>query len=296
MQRRVFVLGASAAAIGVPVLAATDPAVAPFRAKVAQGKLNRIEADSGGRLGVCVLDTATGRRLVHRANERFPMCSTFKAILAAQALARDAREAGFLERRLHYAQADVVTWSPITGKQVDAGMTVADLCAAAVQYSDNTAANVLMKALDGPAALTAFARGLGDTAFRLDRWETALNSALPGDERDTTTPLAMARTLQKLVLGDALPAPQRQQLKDWLVGNTTGGKRLRAAVQADWQVGDKTGTGAYGVTNDIGIVFPPGRAPLVVVVFTHQAAQDAEARDDIVAAAARAALAATRAP
>jgi beta-lactamase class A len=278
------------------LLAAAAAPFSPAFALAAAGDFGAIERDLRGRLGVAVIDTATGKLAGHRQDERFPMCSTFKAILAAQALARDAREAGFLDRRLHYAQADVVTWSPITGKQVDAGMTVADLCAAAVQYSDNTAANVLMKALGGPAALTAFARGLGDTAFRLDRWETALNSALPGDERDTTTPLAMARTLQKLVLGDALPAPQRQQLKDWLVGNTTGSKRIRAAAQADWQAGDKTGTGAYGVTNDIGIVLPPGRAPLVVVVFTHQPAQDAEARDDIVAAAARAAFAAVRAP
>jgi beta-lactamase class A len=276
------------------LLAAAAAPFPPAFALAAPGDFGTIERDLRGRLGVAVIDTATGKVAGHRQDERFPMCSTFKAILAAQALARDAREAGFLDRRLHYAQADVVTWSPVTGKQVDAGMTVADLCAAAVQYSDNTAANVLMKALGGPAALTAFARGLGDMAFRLDRWETALNSAIPGDERDTTTPLAMARTLQELVLGDALPAPQRQRLKDWLVGNTTGGKRIRAAVQADWQVGDKTGTGAYGVTNDIGIVFPPGRAPLVVVVFTHQSAQDADARDDIVASAARAALSAVQ--
>lgn len=273
-------------AVTLPARAANNTADSAFAA---------IERDLQGRLGVAVIDTATGKVLGNRLDERFPMCSTFKAILAAQALARDAREPGFTAKRLRYAQADLVSHSPVTGKHVDAGMTVAELCAATVQYSDNTAANVLMKELGGPAALTAFARGIGDTAFRLDRWETELNSAIPGDARDTTTPLAMARTLHKLVVGDALPAPQRRQLKDWLVGNTTGDKRIRAAAPGGWQIGDKTGTGAYGVTNDIGIVFPPGRAPLVVVVFTHTPVKDGKARDDVVAAAARAALAAVQA-
>ncbi|GGX94083.1 class A beta-lactamase [Massilia dura] len=280
------------------LLAAAAVPLSPSFALAATG-FDAIEYDLDGRLGVAVIDTATGKVAGNRLDERFPMCSTFKAILAAQALARDAREPGFIGRRLRYAKTDLVSHSPVTGRHVAGGMTVAELCAATVQHSDNTAANVLMDELGGPAALTAFARTIGDTAFRLDRRETALNSAIPGDERDTTTPLAMARTLQKLVIGDALPAPQRLQLKDWLVGNTTGDNRIRAAVreglQAGWQVGDKTGTGAYGVTNDIGVVFPPDRAPLVVVVFTHQRAKDADSRDDIVAAAARAALAAVRA-
>ncbi|MBB3219337.1 class A beta-lactamase [Pseudoduganella umbonata] len=269
------------------LLAAAAAPFTPAFAKNATGSFAAIERDLKGRLGVAVIDTATGTASGHRLDERFPMCSTFKALLAAQALARDAREPGFAERRLRYAKADLVGHSPVTGKHVDTGMTVAELCAATVQYSDNAAANTLMKELGGPAGLTAFMRGIGDTTFRLDRWELELNTAIPGDERDTTTPLAMARTLQKLVLGDALPAPQRQRLKQWLVGNTTGDRRIRAAVPANWQVGDKTGTGAYGVTNDIGIVFPPGRAPLVVVVFTHQPDKDADSREDVVVAGAR---------
>lgn len=272
------------------LLAAAAAPFSPSLALAATGGFASIERGLKGRLGVAVIDTATGKTGGHRLDERFPMCSTFKAVLAAQALARDAREPGFLERRLRFAKADLVSHSPVTGKHVATGMTVAELCAATVQYSDNTAANALMKELGGPAALTAFTRGIGDTAFRLDRWETELNTAIPGDERDTTTPLAMARTLQKLVLGDALPATQRQRLKDWLLGNTTGDRRIRAAVPAGWQVGDKTGTGAYGVTNDIGLVFPPDRAPLVVVVFTHQPAKEADAREDVVVAGARLAL------
>lgn len=272
------------------LLAAAAAPFAPSLAFSAPTGFLDVERDLRGRLGVAVIDTGTGKTAGHRLGERFPMCSTFKAVLAAQALAREAREPGFLARRLRYAKADLVSHSPITGKHVETGMTVADLCAATVQYSDNTAANSLMKELGGPAGLTAFMRGLGDTHFRLDRWETELNTAIPGDDRDTTTPWAMARTLEKLVIGDALPAPQRQQLKDWLLGNTTGGKRIRAAVPAGWQVGDKTGTGSYGVTNDIGIVYPPGRAPLVVVIFTHLAEKDGDNRDDIVVAAARGAL------
>lgn len=285
VTRRTLLLAAATAplsTIAFPTLAA-PAAVNGFAA---------IERDLKGRLGVAVIDLATGKVAGHRLDERFPMCSTFKAVLAAQALARDAREPGFLEKRLHYAKADLVSHSPVTEQHVAQGMTVAQLCAATVQVSDNTAANTLMKELGGPAALTAFARGIGDKAFRIDRWETALNTAIPGDDRDTTTPQAMARTLQALLAGDALPPAQRQTLKEWMIATSTGDRRIRAGVPAGWQVGDKTGTGAYGVTNDIGIAFPPGRAPVVIVVFTHQPEKDAKSREDSVAAAARAGVAA----
>ncbi|QGZ42492.1 beta-lactamase class A [Pseudoduganella flava] len=258
----------------------------------AAGGLADIERDLHGRLGVCALDLGSGKTVGHRQDERFPMCSSFKALLAAQALARAAREPGFLDKRLRYAKADLVSYSPVTEKHVEQGMTVAELCTAVVQVSDNTAANTLMKELGGPAALTAWVRGLGDPTFRLDRWETELNTAIPGDERDTTSPLAMARTLGKLVTGDALPAAQREQLKQWMIGTTTGDRRIRAAAPAGWTVGDKTGTGNYGVTNDIGFLLPPGRAPIVIVVYMHQPALEAKTREDIVAAATRAALAA----
>lgn len=250
-----------------------------------------IEQDLHGRLGVAAIDLATGKVTGHRQDERFPMCSTFKTLVAAAALAREAREPGFLGTQLTYAKADLVSYSPVTERHVGDGMTVADLCAATIRSSDNTAANVLMKQLGGPAGITAYARSIGDTAFRLDRWETELNSAIPGDERDTTTPLAMARTLRKLLIDDGLPPAQRQQLKEWMLGTTTGDKRIRAGVPTGWLVADKTGTGAYGTTHDIGVAFPAGRAPVVIVVYTHQPAKDADARNDIVAAAARAVVA-----
>lgn len=150
---------------------------------------------TGGRLGVAALNPADGTQIRHRANERFPMCSTFKVILAAAILDRSAHDAERLERRVRYSKVDLVTYSPVTAKHVAAGLTVAELCAAALRFSDNTAANLLMRLLGGPTAVTAYARAIGDDKFRLDRWETALNAAIPGDRRDTTTPAAMAQSL-----------------------------------------------------------------------------------------------------
>ncbi|MDN8127273.1 class A beta-lactamase, partial [Burkholderia multivorans] len=159
------------------------------------------------------------------------------------------------------------------------------------QYSDNTAANELMKLIGGPAAVTAYARSIGDDTFRLDRWETELNTALPGDLRDTTTPAAMAASLRVLVLGDALPAAQRAQLIEWLRGNKVGDKRIRAGVPTGWRVGDKTGTGDYGTTNDAGVLWPPSRAPIVLAVYYTQTRADAKAKDDVIATATRIAIA-----
>jgi beta-lactamase class A len=240
-------------------------------------QLARLEAASGGRLGVAAFNTADGRELLHRADERFPFCSTFKMMLSAAVL---AREPALLKKRIEYTRADLVPHAPITGKHVADGMTVAELCEATIQYSDNPAANLLMKQIGGPAAVTAYARSIGDTEFRLERWETELNSAIPGDPRDTTTPLAMARSLHKLVLGDALPAAQRKQLKEWLLGNTTGATRIRAGVPAGWPVADKTGAGEYGTVNDIAVIWPPGKAPIVLAVYLTQPGKDDKSRPE----------------
>ncbi len=255
--------------------------------EAAQARLTLIERELNGRLGLFALDTANGTQLGHRADERFPLCSTFKMMLAAAILDHSGRNAGLLQQRIHYNRSDLVTYSPRTEKHLASGMTVAELCAAAVQYSDNTAANLLIKLLGGPAAVTAFARASGDNDFRLDRWETELNSAIPGDPRDTTTPAAMGRSLQRLTLGDVLEPSGRTQLQDWLRGNTTGDARIRAGVPKDWQVGDKTGTGAYGSANDIGVLWSPQHAPIVLAIYTTHDIQDAAARSDIIAAAAQ---------
>lgn len=249
--------------------------------------LAALERDAGGRLGVCAIDTASGRRAEHRVNERFPFCSTFKAMLSAAVLAQSVDRPALLQQRVTYAKADLVNYSPVTEKHVDAGMTVAALCEAAIQYSDNSAANLLMKLIGGPSAVTAYARSIGDDAFRLDRWETELNTALPGDLRDTTTPAAMAASMRVLMVGEALPAAQRAQLVTWMRGNKVGDKRIRAGVPAGWKVGDKTGTGDYGTTNDAGVIWPTSGAPIVLVVYYTQARADAKSKDDVIAGVAR---------
>lgn len=294
-QRRTLLLAAATAPLVLTVNAcASRQATVAGTASVtaAASSLAALERAAGGRLGVCAIDTATGRRVQHRADERFAFCSTFKAILSAAVLAQSVARPAFLQQRVTYRQADLVRYSPVTEKHVGAGMTVAELCEAAVQYSDNTAANLLMKLIGGPSAVTAFARSIGDDTFRLDRWETELNTALPDDMRDTTTPAAMAASLRVLALGDALPAAQRTQYVDWLRGTKTGDKRIRAGVPAGWQVGDKTGTGDYGTTNDVGVLWPPARGPVVLTVYYTQARADAKAKDEVIASAARIVVAA----
>ena len=274
---------------GTSLLAATrvaHPNDAPTQAR-AHAQLATLEAASGGRLGVAAIRTADGARVLHRGDERFPVCSTFKLVLAAAILDRSARTSGLLEQRVLYRRDDLVTYSPVTGKHLQTGMTVAELCAAAVQYSDNAAANLLMRLLGGPSAVTDFARGIGDTEFRLDRWETELNTAIPGDPRDTSTPVAMAQTVAQLTLGHALGEAQRARLVEWIVGCKTGDERIRAGLPAPWRVGDKTGTGSHGTTNDIAVAWPSAGEPIVLAVYFTQPAVDAPPRSDVVAQAAR---------
>lgn len=277
------------AAAVIPAISALTPllASADTTLQQAQQQLAALEKASGGRLGVVALNTADGQMLQLNAEQRFPFCSTFKVIAASAILHHSLSHSGFMQQRIRYQQSDLVTYSPITEQHLDSGMTIAELCAAALQYSDNTAVNLLMKQLGGPAAITAYARSIGDTTFRLDRWETELNSAIPGDERDTTTPAAMAASLQKLTLGNALPKAQREQLVAWMKANTTGDKRIRAGVPAGAIVADKTGGGDYGTTNDIGIVWQANRAPLVIVVYFTQPQQDAKAKNEVIASAAQ---------
>lgn len=240
----------------------------PGRSTIAEQALRALETRYGGRLGVVVLDTASGARVGHRAEERFPLCSTFKALAAAQVLARVDRGEERLDRRVVFSQEDLVTYSPVTEKKLGPpGMSMAELCHAAVTVSDNAAGNLLLQSFGGPAALTAFVRGLGDAVTRLDRWEPELNEAVPGDPRDTTSPGAMADSLRTLLVGDGLSAASRAQLAQWLIATTTGGQRLRAGLPADWRVGDKTGTGANGVANDVAIAWPPGRAPVLITAY-----------------------------
>ena len=246
-----------------------------------------LEQAHGGRLGVCVLDVATGRRIAHRADERFAMCSTHKFLAAGFALQRVDQGRDSLGRRISYARDDLVTYSPTTEKHVGDGMTLGELCEAALTLSDNTAANLILDSLGGPAGFTSRVRALGDDVTRLDRIETALNEAKPGDPRDTTTPAAMADNLRKIVLGDVLSAPSRDQMTNWMLANKTGDKRLRAGVPADWRVADKTGSGGNAETNDIAVLWPPDRGPLVMTVYFAQSPAPDEARNAVIAQVGR---------
>jgi len=258
-------------------------------------KLRQLERRSRGRLGVAVLDTQSGRQSGWRMHERFPMCSTFKLVAAAAVLRRVDRGAEQLDRRVVIRHGDIVAYSPTTKDRIgQAGISIAELCEAAMTLSDNTAANLILRSLGGPRAVTAFARSLGDRTTRLDRIEPALNSAIPGDRRDTTTPAAMAKTIRTLALDDALSAASRVQLVAWLRGNKTGDTRLRAGLPDGWTCGDKTGTGARGTSNDIGVLWPPQqRAPLVVTAYLTGSPRDGKDRDAILAEVARAIVAMT---
>ena len=251
-------------------------------------RLQQLERDSGGRLGVAVLDTGDGRRFGLREDERFPLCSTFKLLLAACVLARVDRGEEQLARRIVYGQADLVEYSPASERHVgQPGMSVAELCEAAITLSDNGAANLLLASLGGSAGLTDWLRSTGDDVSRLDRNEPTLNQALPGDPRDTSTPRAMVATLQRLLLGDVLQPASRDQLNAWLAANKTGDKRIRAGLPTGWKVGDKTGTGERGTSNDVAILRPPGRAPILVAAYLTGSPAPAEKRDALLAEVGR---------
>lgn len=250
-------------------------AVAPLEARRQDATATALAAAEkavGGRLGVCLLDTGSGRLVGQRLDERFAMCSTFKLALAAMVLRDAERGALTLEEPLSYTKADLLFTSPVTSAHVaDGHMSVVALAEAAQTTSDNTAANLLLRRIGGPSAFTERLRTAGDTVTRLDRLEPTLNLVAPGDERDTTTPRAMATLAAKYLTTDYLTAASRDRLVGWMVATTTGQKRLRAGFPAGWRVGDKTGTmQADDITdkvNDIAIAFPPGRAPIIVTAY-----------------------------
>jgi beta-lactamase class A len=248
--------------------------------------LKAVEGKLHGRIGVAVIDTGSGRVLEHRGGERFLLCSTFKLLLVGQVLDRVAHGKETLERKLPIAQKDLLPYSPFSrGKVGERELAVKELCAAAVGRSDNTAANLLLRASGGPGVLTAFLRSLGDDVTRVDRYEPALND--PEGAMDTTSPKAMAATVRALVLGDALNPAAREQLKDWLFASDTGRKRLMAGLPSGWKIAEKTGSGSGNATNDVGVIFPPGRAPLVVAAFVAGAPGKRSASEAALAEVAR---------
>ena len=250
---------AGSAALAQQLLAAHEPATGKLAAAI-----EAAEASIGGRIGFAV--AGAGLRFSHRGDERFPMASTFKMLLVAAILERIDRRTERLDRAIPVQPTDILGNSPVSEKHIGSTATVAQLCEAAIIYSDNTAANLLLPVVGGPAGLTAFLRRTGDRVTRLDRYEPMLNEAILGDPRDTTSPNAIAATWTTLLLGNALSPASRNQLTGWLVANTTGGARLRAGLPKNWRVGDKTGTGANNSVNDIAIVWPSPRAEPPVVI------------------------------
>ena len=282
----------------LPALTTANQAGAAATARLTSGisrGMNALEARSGGRLGVAVLDTATGRAFGHRADERFAMCSTFKVLIAGFVLRRVDQGQEHLDRRIKYAKGVLMMNSPATEKHVAEGMTVGDLCEATVTLSDNAAANLLLDTFGGPAALTAFVRGLGDKVTRCNGYEPDINVVKPGETHDSTSPNAMLATLRTLTLGAALSPASRQQLVAWLVANQTGEKRLRAGLPLNgktggWKVGDKTGSWGddrKGTTNDIAVIWPPGRPPLLITCYLADSTLDGEGRNAVIAEVAR---------
>ncbi|MBF6047101.1 class A beta-lactamase [Streptomyces sp. NRRL B-1677] len=268
---------------------APPPAASHGSALEAERAFGELEKRYDARLGVYAVDTGSGRSVANRPDERFAYASVCKAFLAAAVLKRNSLKQ--LDRLVRYSHDVPVGHSPVTTRHVDSGMTLRELCDAAVRYSDNGAANLLFDELGGPKGLQDALAATSDRVTRADRYETDLSEGTPGDPRDTSTPRAMAAGLRAFVLGDALAPDKRSILTDWLKRNTTGDTLIRAGVPGGWQVADKTGSGGYGARNDIAVLWPPkAAAPIVIAVFSSRGAQDAKRDDTLIARAAEAAV------
>jgi beta-lactamase class A len=256
----------------------------------------RLEARAANiRIGVAAIDVSTNRRVDYRADERFVMCSTFKVLAVAAVLKRVDEKKETLDRVMKYGEAQLLSYAPVTRARVkEGGMTLEALCAATMEQSDNTAANLLLEAIGGPEKVTELARNLGDKFTRLDHTEPELNIARPGKEDDTTTPAAMCGTLQRLLTSEFLSVASREKLEGWMQRNQTGATLIRAAVPSNWQVGDKTGRSGDGATNDIAVLRPPQGGPIFIAIYTVDPAESQEARNQLVAEVAKAAIAALK--
>lgn len=270
MDRRTFIVGTVGLVAARSAFAETDP-------------FAELEKQHGGRLGVAAIDTATGRRIAHRSDERFPLCSTFKLLAAAAILKNVDRGSERLDRWVAYGP-DLLEYAPVTRSNVSkGGMPVSELCAAAIELSDNTAANLLLDAIGGPSGLTSFTRSIGDSVTRLDRTEPTLNTAIPGDPRDTTSPAAMVADLKTLLVGNALTKSSRATLLGWLNNCKTAAKRIPAGLPPNWKSGDKTGSGEHATANDVAIIQRPDKGPILVAAYyTGSSASPAE-RDGVLA-------------
>lgn len=258
-------------------------------AKESSGEFTALERKFGARLGVYAIDTGSGREVSHNGDKRFSYNSTFKALAAGAVLRKHSDSE--MDRVVTYSKDDLIEHSPVTEKNVDKGMTLDELCDAAVRYSDNAATNLLFDALGGPKALDATLAELGDDATRMERREQALSGWVPGEKRDTSTPRAMAENLRTFALGDALNKADRKRLTTWMRTNTTGDTLIKAGVPKSWKVGDKSGQGQYyGARGDIAVVWPPDSDPIVMAVLSHRKEKDDEPKDELIAEAASVAV------
>jgi beta-lactamase class A len=287
ISRREFFVAGTLAVVGAATPSPLLLAAPHRRFGGLPASLAQLEKENNGRLGVAVLDIGSGESSGHRTDERFAMCSTFKMLLAAAVLERVDSGKESLARRIPIPATGLLPHSPGTQEHAGSSMPVLDLCAVIVTLSDNTAANLLLASIDGTAGITRFARSLGDNATRLDRIEMALNEALPGDPRDTTSPAAMVANMQKLILGDKLSAGSRERLTGWMIANKTGDERLRAGITSGWRVGDKTGSNGENTTNDVAIIWPPRQAPVLVAAYLTACAGSEAKRNAVLAQVGR---------
>ena len=291
LDRRVF-LGAVAGVGLLSAFPAGAKKIGAFGTKRLHDAIAALDRESGGRLGVSVLDTASGARFAWRGGERFAMCSTFKFPLAAATLHRVDRGLERLDRRVAIRTADMVPNSPVTEKRIGGHATVAELCEGTITLSDNAAANLLLAPLGGPKGFTRFMRAAGDPVTRLDRMEPQMNGVLPGgDPRDTTSPDAMTGDLERFLLGGVLKPASRAQLLAWMYATKTGAARIRAGIPGDWRLAHKTGTSGKGHYNDVGLIQPPGRAPLLLSLYLADSTLGDDAAEAILSRATRAVVA-----
>lgn len=268
----------------IPFLSVVPASAADFDPGPVARTVEDIEARLSARVGVAVIDTQTGKTWSNKGDERFPLNSTFKAFLCAALLDAAAKGAVDSGRDVVVKESDIVSYSPVTEKRVGGdSFSIADLCEITVTISDNAAANLVMAELGGPDGVTAYLRKIGDDKTRIDRWEPDSNTGIPGDPRDTTTPWAAAETLRKLVLGDALDPQARATLTAWLEANKVGNATLRAGIPKSWRIADKTGAGANGSRNNIAVIWPEGRAPLVIAVYITQTTAAFQTRNKAIA-------------
>ncbi|MDR4889568.1 class A beta-lactamase [Fredinandcohnia sp. QZ13] len=251
-------------------------------------KFAQLENEFDAQIGVYAIDTGTKQTIEYRPEERFAFASTYKALAAAILLQQNSLEE--LKEVITYTEDDLVTYSPITEKHVDTGMTLLELSEAAVRFSDNTAGNLLFEAMGGPKGFEQALRQIGDNVTQADRFEPDLNAFDPGDTRDTSTPKAFAADLQAFAVSDLLSDDKRELFTNWIKGNATGDTLIRAGAPEGWEVADKSGAGSYGTRNDIAVVWPPNKEPIVIAIMSRHDTEDAKYDDELIAQAAKIAL------